>query len=374
MSKNFHFHLYFLVWMMPLCASVSKAGNMPSSEAPQIGNTPSQSIPVGINFFYDYNQPTESGMSEDEIRDFFVSLATPSPEKMIWYRWGNGEFERKRIGAVPAFETDTVNFDVKVAGKGLYVAESPASSAIFGEPYPDAEVVSVCAPPGTLLLDLGDLEVRAKMREKSLFLEDIFRANPPVMVKFKKDWWVLKSARGVKIKEYRGKYIPTEKLFEYESKIANKQVQAIHHGKIKSTLDRRIFRPGCEEVIPNPKTACEPCEISQTESWAKDKITEYFWRYDGTCGRYVVQDRNIALVEDKVNFDHCRRHHATSVSPDGTECVKEDPRIVIFNAPKDKMRVVPVAAPTVAPEASVKNSAKETKTDFESWFYSNWAS
>jgi hypothetical protein len=371
MRKYLHFRLYFLVWMASFCASLSQAGNMPSSEAGNMATSQTGSTP---NFFYYYDEPTESGMSENEIRDFFVSLATPSPEKMIWYRWGSGKFERQRIGAVPAFEIDGSNFYLRFAGKGLYVAESPASSAAFGEPYSDAEVVSVCAPPGTLLLDLGDLEVRAKMREKSLFIEDVFRANPPVMVKFRKDWWVLKSAQGVKIKEYSGKYIPTEKLFKYEREIGNKHVRAIHHEKIKSTLDRRIFRPGCEEVIPNPKTACEPCEISQTESWAKDKITEYFWRYDGTCGRYVVQDRNIALVEDKVNFDHCRGHYATSISPDGTECVKEDPRIIIFNASKDNGRTVPVSAPNVAPEASVENSAKGIKTDFESWFYSNWAS
>ncbi|MEO5970342.1 MAG: hypothetical protein ABIQ95_10485 [Bdellovibrionia bacterium] len=383
MSKNFRFSVFVLAWIVSLCASLSQAGNMPSLlagvnrtlEAQKSGNTPnpppSRSIPV--SYYYDEVQ-TESGMSEDEIREFFVSLATPSSEKMIWYRWGKGEFERLRLGTVPAFETETTNFGLKRAGKGLYVAESPASSAEFGEYHGDPEIVAVCAPRGTLLLDLKNPEVLSKMKEKSLFPEDVFKTNPPVMVKFVKDYWVLKSPAGVKIKEYNGKYIPTEMLFEYETRIRNKQVRDLHHERIKSTLDRRIFRPGYEEVIPNPKTACEPSEISNSEKWAKDKITEYFWRYDGTCGGYVVQDRNIALVEDRANFDHCKRIYATTVSADGTECVKEDPRIIVFDGSEGKERVVPNVGQTLAPGATGRGSEKDIKKDFESWFYRSWGS
>ena len=92
-------------------------------------------------------------LSDKEKREFIESLAEPSKEKKVFYRW-QSEAAGKNLIKAEEMTPKLYDYFMKhdgISGAGLYIAEDITSSSRFGNTLIQVEV-----EPGYKFLDLAD--------------------------------------------------------------------------------------------------------------------------------------------------------------------------------------------------------------------------
>ena len=150
-------------------------------------------------------------LSDKEKREFIESLAKPSKEKKVFYRW-QSEAAGKNLIEANEMTPQLYNYFMNhngISGAGLYIAEDITSSSRFGNTLIQVEV-----EPGYKFLDLSDPHINKQLWEKKIAHSDIYRLNPKVAVKnnSRDPWWVLKSREGIKFKPFSSQRVSLDTL------------------------------------------------------------------------------------------------------------------------------------------------------------------
>ena len=285
-------------------------------------------------------------------------IVTYSTERMTWERWGKKEFEDRRIGMDPPFDLKyVINFAHAVFGAGLYVASNPVSSTSYAERPPNDGLVTVVAPANAPLIDSQSGQVFNNLRALGFTDSDIFKDCPiPALIAVAgKDpqnyWWTLKTHRVEKspgvwenliIKDFTGEYYPIQDLFRFKKEILaelakgkiQKYAYDTYWAKIQKTLSKRVYNPkNPSPVLPLTLTAVHPlvtpthpdgknwttvpelAHLDPNKFVSKTTKPEYFWRFDGSCGKYYLDGE--ILGEDFVPVQNCIDNHAPTASAGG---------------------------------------------------------
>ena len=148
-----------------------------------------------------------ANMSDSEKRNFIESLAKPSAETKTFYRWQSKDTREQLLSAgqmTPAlYEYYVGNGPEKgnwhLAGQGLYVSEDTHSSSNYGE-----TVIKVEVEKGYPFIDLNEANIKARLQEKGITIEEAYRLKPRVAVKDieRDNWWCLKKREGIRFKPF----------------------------------------------------------------------------------------------------------------------------------------------------------------------------
>ena len=169
--------------------------------------------------------PFIAELSDDEKRAYLESLAEPSKEKLVFYRWQKAEVTKELLEAGKMTEyfqknlyhgnTDSMNN----SGAGLYVAEDMIGTSNYG-----STIIQVEVKQGYKFLDLSSKIVRWKLKAKGISFEDVRTLNLQVAVRdvnkefkdFRKNsrWWALKAEKGVKITPVSAREVPLQVLIK----------------------------------------------------------------------------------------------------------------------------------------------------------------
>ena len=144
-------------------------------------------------------------LSDDEKRTFIESLAKPSSETQVFYRW-QPESVKKELLEAGEMNTELYKYymekefeiqGVISAGQGFYVAEDMSSSS-----HLDETIVKVVLKKGYPFIDLNDARVQRQLQEKGIGLKEAYLLNPRVAVRdgAHPNWWCLKRQRGIRFK------------------------------------------------------------------------------------------------------------------------------------------------------------------------------
>ena len=124
-------------------------------------------------------------LSDDEKRAFIESLATPSSETRVFYRWQPEDIKEKLLEAGEMTE-ELYNYymgretgmEIFNSGRGFYVAEDMFSSSIFNE-----TIMKVRVNRGYPFIDLDDARVQKQLQDKDISLQEVYLLNPRVAVR-----------------------------------------------------------------------------------------------------------------------------------------------------------------------------------------------
>ncbi|MEO5971049.1 MAG: hypothetical protein ABIQ95_14065, partial [Bdellovibrionia bacterium] len=257
------------------------------------------------------------------VDKFIDEHAKPASKKMKVYRWGESQYElvrtKGRLGkGKPAFDLCKVNAGGGTqAGSGLYAACNPIDSATYVKKS-DYALVEISVPKGTLTMDLvDDPELRKEMDSRGIQEQDIYNSNAPIAIKYpwgsNREWvpaWVLKSPN-VSIKHFKGEDLTLEELSQHHNFLkkdyfAGSGAPEYFKSRLKDELKKRVFIPDRLDVAPVDPRSCRRLSIWDTDkrlSQVQKEVNEvlehltshpgslkYYWRYDGSCGSYVIKN------------------------------------------------------------------------------------
>ena len=143
------------------------------------------------------------GLSDDKKRAFIESLAIPSSEEQVFYRWQPASAREKLLEAgemtLELYEhyvgKKSETKGLHLVGQGLYVSEDMSSSSNYGE-----TIVKVVLERGYPFIDLNDVRVQKQLQEKGIGLEEAYLLKPRVAVRDHglDSWWCLKRREGIR--------------------------------------------------------------------------------------------------------------------------------------------------------------------------------
>lgn len=213
-----------------------------------------------------------------------MHIARPIPKNWIFYIWGDVKKKNKLVQSGVWSDQDfnsmmeSAKQDPKrgigprsVAGRGIYLSGNPYSSSIFGSPIytNDPALIEVKVDAGVLYLDLTNPEIEKKVNAEGIVKEDLYKLNPPLLIKYddEKDWWVLKTNRGVHFRP----------LTTY----------ALTPEYIKTILKKMRFKSGIKVFNEDLAIAQERnynyetlIESYERNSWSNDKVPPaYYLKY-----------------------------------------------------------------------------------------------
>ena len=158
-----------------------------------------------------FSSPVLAEMSDQEKREFVETLAEPSKEKKVFYRWQTETSRKNLIEAgeiTPQLHNHFMNMQSGIiAGPGLYVSEDLHSSSRFGD-----TIIQVEMDEGIKYIDLTDQETLSKLKQNGISADDIYKLNPKVAVKYTQPHWVFKAREGVTFQPFSSKGIPLSEL------------------------------------------------------------------------------------------------------------------------------------------------------------------
>ena len=191
-------------------------------------------------------------MSNQEKAEFMESLAKPLKERQIFYRWQSEKNTKTLVEAgemtpeIYKYFMDKVD---PIAGSGLYVAEDISSSSFL---YPHhTSLIKVEIEPGYKFLDLMDPEIKVKLEEKGIILDDIYKnnLNPNIAVRdthagMDGSWWILKAREGVRFKPFSVQDMSSDELetiFDDSKKINHSfQKKMLVQEAVKTEVLKRV--------------------------------------------------------------------------------------------------------------------------------------
>jgi hypothetical protein len=287
--------------------------------------------------------------AEPENLKVLVNLAKPSTGELKWYRWGQKKFEEPRIGRVPAFRQDEFDLEQGNEGKGLHVFEDPVEGHLSVQEVAaqGKALVTVSAPAGTLVLDLTSDEVKKSLKKAHIEISDVFRVNPPVMIKYANDpaRWILKSATNVRVQKFTGEELGPEVLLDLFGKLVDEESRKYFFETIRDSLKNRVYSGSLPEVFANATSECILRNSPETEirSFLGPMIDvlepknefQSSWSFDGKCVTYNPSKASVSVVS--ANMGECRSKYPTTYLKDQDgqcfEVVKDAPLIRVSSEP-----------------------------------------
>ena len=183
---------------------------------------------------------TFAEMSDKEKVEFIESLAEPSKEKKVFYRWQSETARQNLIETgemTPELHTYFMKQINNYSGAGFYISEDMASSSSFGDTLMQVEI-----EPGYKLLDLMDPKIQKKLKENGISNDEIFHIfHLKVGVKDTREsgWWVLKAKEGVKFKPFSSQATGLSTLSEAYEKIEKEKQKAFFKSSVKEDILKR---------------------------------------------------------------------------------------------------------------------------------------
>ena len=270
-------------------------------------------------------------MSDEEARAFLESLAKPSTERRVFYRWQSETVTNNLLQAgemTPQLYEHFMNTVDETAGSGFYVAEDIASSSSFG-----TNLIQVELEPGYKYLNLQDPEVQEKLKSEGLDNGDVFRLNPKVAVNYvnaeKRSWLVLKAQEGIKFKTFSLKACSTKNLAELYSRVtttdvmrnsikkevlkrAEKDLSSVVASSLISDLEKRYGKSAIQSAVRS--------RIQFMENFKEIKDMLFYARkYLTPKDKEQIGKKSLSLIRTiKEGFSLLNTHHFT-LSPESRE-------------------------------------------------------
>lgn len=167
-----------------------------------------------VCFFYLlFNSFVFAELSDQQKRDIIGSLAKPSKERRVFYRWHTKSSNKKLITAGEMTTIEIHKFLRKGGHKGLYVSEDIGSSSAYGN-----HLMQMVVEKGYEFFYMRDQKVWIQLRERGISQSDVYRlgywlAVPDFLFNFDNNsWWNLKSGEGVKFEPFSSDEISLHEL------------------------------------------------------------------------------------------------------------------------------------------------------------------
>ena len=140
-----------------------------------------------------------TGLSNAEKIRIIEDMATPIPERRVFFRWLKPErreqFIRDRVFTQERHTSIMNNPKPHTSGPGVFVSENLRSSSRYGSAVMQVEVA-----PNTLgYIDLTDEQTLKSLNEKGITRKEVQSLNPNVVIKndSRNAWWQIKGREGV---------------------------------------------------------------------------------------------------------------------------------------------------------------------------------
>jgi hypothetical protein len=272
----------------------------------------------------------------------------PLEEDLVFYHWGwrqnkehliHESFDPETVNDRPGQtkDKDNVNKD-RVAGRGLYLSKRPEDTLNYGGKE-NPILLEVIVPKGTLMLDITN--PKNKLSRK--YRDELYKMNPsklPFLVHYESKFFVLKTAKGVKIQEFSGDHVATHDILHLSDRVKDSDLDPNHKKELAQYVDhkrkhafqKRIYKSDGDLPLPIPKTICHEFntwhaneDLAHRIQEFQDLVTdedkiEYFWRFDGTCGEYLVHGDEHILIRESNDNNPCKVKYPTQFKPQGGTC------------------------------------------------------
>lgn len=283
-----------------------------------------------------------------------VALAAAKKNGKVFYRWEEKKFADLRIQRNTPYTVLGFSFDSKEIssnaqggmfyGRGLYMTRSPISTAAYDKnPVGKKAVIAIILAPGTPYLTQKAAQNSGIDYNQVLALDPPFPAAIQATAKIKHvlsadhDYWVLRTNKGVCVKNFTGEFSTTADLLTLKNAPVSESTGNFLHGQAARALQTRIFNPK-PRTIPLPREA-----IYSIEEWENiqppiktdvdlDLPREFFWNYAGQCSETLLGGD--ILITSSADIGFCRAEFPlgpASVDTKGscTAHVIAEPRITV---------------------------------------------
>ena len=193
-----------------------------------------------------FSYPAVAELSDQEIKEFVEQLATPFPEKKIFYRWQSEEFRKKLIETgewTPELYEHYMRMSRNhFAGSGLYVSEYIDPE--FIPPSQDAgeTLIQVEVGPDYKYLDLSKRKVQKKLKKKNIDIYRLKELDLQIAIKYSAagyDKWVLKGYKGMRFQPFSSRELNLEVLENYYDDLYGER-EDFFKAAVKSDILNRI--------------------------------------------------------------------------------------------------------------------------------------
>ena len=193
-----------------------------------------------------FNYPAVAELSDQEIKEFVEQLATPFPEKKIFYRWQSEEFRKKLIEAgewTPELYEHYMRMSRNhFSGSGLYVSEYIDSDFIPSSQDAGETLIQVEVGPDYKYLDLSKRKIQKKLKKKNIDIDRLKELDLQIAIQYSStgyDKWVLKGYKGMKFKPFSSRELSLEVLENYYDDLYGER-KDFFRAAIKSDILNRI--------------------------------------------------------------------------------------------------------------------------------------
>ncbi len=276
-------------------------------------------------------------LSPDEARAVYLRLAKKFPQRKIFYRWQSRTSGLNLVRA-QTYSGKIYDYFMKMpfnsytmhGGRGIYVAETLYTSSRFIRGSTEGSIIEIAVEAGTPFIDLEDPETLEKLKAAGLTgnSKELGELEPNLIVRYRqadvnsrmKDWWVIKSPRGVKVQSFNPNRFTLDELRDISSKmelygdredvrlarqvlisrltdeqraklgwkktyfydvkdVLAKAVAPITDGRVLTPEDRRFFNEFLERVDEGAKTYAalniEGSRILEHPEWTDEKLKKF---------------------------------------------------------------------------------------------------
>ncbi|MBS1963735.1 MAG: hypothetical protein JST04_16110 [Bdellovibrionales bacterium] len=191
----------------------------------------------------------EAALTPDQARAVYASLAKRFPKRKVFYRWQSRTSGLNLVRAetftgkiYDYFMDMPFNSNTMHGGRGLYVAETLYTSSRFIRGNAEGSLIEVVIDEGTPFIDLEDPATMEKLKAAGLTgsPRELGELEPKYVIRYRqsdvnrtmRDWWVIKSPRGVHLQRFNPNRFTNEELRDIYDKI----------GKYGDSDDVRVAR------------------------------------------------------------------------------------------------------------------------------------
>ncbi len=286
--------------------------------------------------FFTPNPFARAECTPEQLKEL-KELATPLKSKMVLYRWGEGRYERERIGKPLPFDVEHVNFSEMVAGKGLYLADSGSIDLAAKYAHEeDPALMEAEVSEGTYFLDLAD---ENKFRNKTSRLhyqnlvkecenfEGLIRYNSSPMA-FSPAWAYLdRSPKTTKIREFTGKNLDLDRLLFLSARIGSNYFKNL----VRNALKAQCWIPSSSTAqalsCKAPPLSVETMQIQSMAQVISALVPpkRVHWTFGGKCSTCNGGE----TVDSQLCRDHFPTHPGRGHDGKCYEVVEDMPEIEI---------------------------------------------
>ncbi len=338
---------------------------------------------LSLFFFNDLCFANE--LSPEEKRDFIESLATPSTEERVFYRWQPKEVAQKLLSAGEMTQelyehyVGTEMYSKPAiagrTGKGLYVAENRNSSSHYGD-----SIIKVVVSAGYPFIDLNDERIKARLQEKGISLEEAYKLKLRVAIKdsatlgriVSDTWWCLKKPEGIQFKPVANqelianfKYATLEykrggKAAFFNLLTRQQQVELIY--SIENFIDAvDLLFVGQKQFSKRELSIIVSYALPHIESIQDAKIfLQIGWEYFSEADKIRIMDKTLSFIQNKRELSELETEmRKVSFRPE----IQED---ALRNF-QDRVSVIPHLANQESMEDSRESRRQPTLQDYENF-------